>query len=382
MRSARLAFAVLGVALAAATVALPPPLPAEHLMVQTLPARSPHWIFVFDEAFENELDQRLHLFDGDSYRRLGQIDAGFGPGIAFSPDGATTAVATTYFSRGSRGTRTDVVEFTDNRTLTVTGEIVLPPKRAQLFIPMYTLAYSADGHFLYAAYITPATSFAVLDPVQRKLLGEIDTAGCTMVIPSGADRVSSLCESGRLLTVRLDAQGHEAARSMSEPFFDADADPVFVQAIPTNEGYVFLSFLGAVHAVDLRGEQPQFAKPWSLLSDAEKGVWRPGAEQVGAIHRALGRLYVPMHRGGEGTHKDGGTEIWVFDLATHRRLAHWPLTGARLTRILGIQVSQDDAPLLFAATESAQLAVLDARSGQLRHVEQHMGQTPWVVFSP
>jgi methylamine dehydrogenase heavy chain len=247
---------------------------------------------------------------------------------------------------------------------------------------MYTLAYSADGHFLYAAYITPATSFAVLDPVQRKLLGEIDTAGCTMVMPSGADRISSLCESGRLLTVRLDPEGHEVARSMSPPFFDADADPVFVQAIATNDGYVFLSFLGVVHAVDLRGAQPQFAEPWSLVSDPEKGVWRPGAEQVGAIHRALGRLYVPMHRGGEGTHKDGGTEIWVFDLATHGRVARWPLPGARLTRILGIQVSQDDAPLLFATTESAQLAVLDARSGELRHLEQHMGQTPWVLFSP
>ncbi|MBV8910704.1 MAG: amine dehydrogenase, partial [Gammaproteobacteria bacterium] len=169
MRWAHLAFAILGAAPALSALAVPPPLPAEHLTVQSLPPKTPHWTFVFDEAFENEIDQRLLLFDGDTYRRLGQIDAGFGPGFAFSPDCATTAVATTYFSRGSRGTRTDVVELTDNRTLAVTGEIVLPSKRAQLFIPMYTLAYSADGHFLYAAYITPATSFAVLDPVQRKL---------------------------------------------------------------------------------------------------------------------------------------------------------------------------------------------------------------------
>jgi len=89
-----------------------------------------------------------------------------------------------------------------------------------------------------------------------------------------------------------------------------------------------------------------------------------------------------MHRGGEGTHKDGGTEIWVFDLATHRRLARWAMPGARLTRILGVQVTQDESPLLFLATESAQVAVLDARSGQVRHVEEHMGQTPWLVFTP
>ena len=360
----------------------PPPLPAEHLTVQALPPRTAHWIFVFDEAFENETDQRLLLFDGDSYRRLGQIDAGYVPGIALAPDGSFTAVATTYFSRGSRGTRTDVVEFTNNETLGVTGEIVLPPnKRAQLFIPVYTLAYSSDAHFLYAANITPATSFEVLDPRQRKVLGEIDTAGCTMVIPSGGDRVSSLCESGRMLTVTLDTQGHEAARATSEPFFDPDADPVFVQAIPTNAGYVFLSFLGEVHPVDFRHEQPQFAPPWSLVN-AEEKTWRPGGEQVGAIHKALGRLYVPMHRGGEGTHKDGGTEIWVFDLASHHRIARWPVKGFGLTRAVGIQVSQDDSPLLFLATESSQLAVLDARSGQLRHVEPHMGQTPWVLFSP
>ena len=105
--------------LAACRRAAPPPLPAEHLTVQPLPPRSPHWVYVFDEAFFNETDARVHLFDGDSYRRLGQIDAGFLPAVAISPDGATTAVATTYFARGGHGTRTDVVEFTDNTTLGV-----------------------------------------------------------------------------------------------------------------------------------------------------------------------------------------------------------------------------------------------------------------------
>src|SRR5882762_2460470 len=190
--------------------AAPPPLPAEHLSVQQLPPKSPHWVYVYDEAFDNEIDARVHLFDGDSYRRLGQIDAGFLPSVSLSPDGTTTAVATTYFARGSRGARTDVVEFTDNATLTTTGEIVLPSKRAQTAPTIFNIAYSADGHFLYAAYVTPAASFGVLDPARRTVLGEIDTAGCVLVIPWGPNRVSSLCESGRLLTVTLDAQGHEA----------------------------------------------------------------------------------------------------------------------------------------------------------------------------
>ena len=378
--------AAFGLALASAapcaTPTPPPPLPAEHLTVEKLPAPGPHWVYVFDDAFDNETDMRVHLFDGDSFRRLGQIDAGYYSSFNLSPDGATTVVGTTYFARGSRGARTDLVEFTDNRTLTVSGEIVLPPKRAHTLPSLFDLAYSSDARLLYVSYVTPAASFGVLDPVKKTVLGEIDTAGCVLVIPSGPNRVSSLCESGRLLTVTLDAQGKEVSRSLSEPFFDADRDPVFVQGIPTGEGYAFLSFLGEVHEVDFRGAQPRISPPWSLVSATERGVWRPGAQQPAALHVRLGRLYVPMHKGGEGTHKDGGTEIWVFDMASHRRLARWPTKSQGLSRVTVVQVTQDPAPVLFAATETADVAVIDALSGRIRHVESKLGQTPWMMLTP
>jgi len=380
--SATIALLLLTLSAGALTrAAAPPPLPAEQLTVAKLPPPSPHWVYVFDEAFYNEIDARVDLLDGDTYQRLGQIGAGFVPGVNLSPDRATTVVATTYFARGSRGARTDVVEFTDNATLAVTHEIVLPPKRAETVPSLFNVAYSADAHFVYAAYITPAASFGVLDPVHDTVLGEIDTAGCQLVIPSGPNRVSSLCESGRMLTVTLDEQGHESGRAMSEQFFDTDHDPVFAQGIPTTEGYAFLSFLGELHEVDLRGPQPVFAAPWSLVSPAEKGLWRPGGVQVGAIHRSLGRLYVPMHKGAEGTHKDGGTEIWVFDLASHRRLARWQLQPQGLAPVLAVQVSQDAAPILFAATTASDVAVFDALSGRLRHIEKHLGQTPWMLLN-
>ncbi len=163
--------------------------------------------------------------------------------------------------------------------------------------------------------------------------------------------MSSICESGRLLTVTLDPAGHESSRAMSEPFFDPDKDPIFAQGIRMDQGYTFLSFLGEVHEVNFAGSAPQFAPAWSMVSAAEKGRWRPGANQVGAIHRGLHRLYVPMHLGGEGTHKDGGTEIWVFDMATHQRLARWPM--GNLGKVLAVQVSQDAAPLLFATTDKS-----------------------------
>jgi methylamine dehydrogenase heavy chain len=378
--------AALGLALAsAAPCATPtppaPPLPAEHLTVEKLPARGPHWVYVVDYAFDNEIDARVHLYDADTHRRLGQIDAGFVPGFTLSPDRTMSVVATTYFARGSHGARTDVVEFTDTATLTTSREIVLPPKRLQAVPTPFNVAYSSDGRFLYVSYVTPAASFGVLDPARGSVLAEIDTAGCMLVIPSGANRVSSLCESGRLLTVTLDPQGRETARSMSAPFFDADRDPVFVQGIPTARGFAFLSFLGQVHEVDLTGAEPVFATPWSLIGASER-QWRPGGAQVGAIHRALGRLFVPMHRGGEGTHKDGGSELWVYDLAGHGRVARWPLKAAGLKPVVAVEVSQDAAPVVFAATDAADLAIIDAGSGQVRHVEKHMGQTPWQLLTP
>ena len=382
MKTCLICAALLSLATAAPLLAAPP-LPAEHLTVTTLPPNNPHRIYVLDEAFFNEIDARVHLFDGDTYRRLGQIGAGFSPGFNLSPDGKTSVISTTYFARGSRGTRTDVVEFTDNATLSVTHEIVLPSKRAMTLPTYFNVTYSADSRFLYVSYVTPAASFGVLDPAKNAVLDEIDTAGCVLVIPSGPNRVSSICESGRLLTVTLDAQGHEASRAMSDAFFDPDKDPVFVQGIPIPDGFAFLSFLGEVHEVDFSGAQPSFHKPWSLLSAADKAQsWRPGGTQVGAIHRKLGRLFVPMHRGGEGTHKNGGTEIWVFDMKTHQRVARWPLAPQKLAAVGSVQVSQDDAPILFAATESSDVAVFDALTGQLRHVEKRLGQTPWLLLNP
>ncbi len=375
------AVALLAANPALTAAAAPAPLPTEHLSVEQLGPGSPHWVYVLDEAQNNEIDARVYLFDGDSHRRLGQIGVGFMPGVNLSPDRKTTIAATTYFARGGHGTRTDVVEFTDNATLAKTGEIVLPPKRAQSLAMMYLASYSPDGRFVYVPYLTPAASFGVLDPAKKSVIGEIDTAGCTLVYPSGGNRVSSICESGRLLTVTLDASGHEVARATSEPFFNPDQDPVFVQAIPLADGYAFVSFLGEVHEVDFSKGLPQFRPVWSLAG-GEKGKWRPGGIQLGGVHRALGRLYVQMHAGGDGSHKLGGTEIWVFDLKSHRRVARWPVDTHETGPIVATQVSQDAAPLVFGGTERGALVILDAQTGQLRHVEKQLGQTPSLIFNP
>jgi methylamine dehydrogenase heavy chain len=358
-----------------------PPLPAEHLDVATLPPASAHRIYIVDEAINNYTSARIRLYDGDSYRSLGQIDAGFVPGFAISPDGKTTAVATTYFSRGGHGTRSDVVEFTDNATLEIVREVVLPAKRAQTLPTEFNTAYSPDQRLLYIANLTPAASFTVVDVARAAVLSEIDTSGCVLVIPSGPRQVSSLCENGRLLTVTVGEDGREVARAQSAQFFDADSDPIFVQGVPTAGGVLFLSFLGDVHEVLFKEGKPSFATPWPLVTAKERGHWRPGGQQVAALHARSGRIYVPMHRGGAGSHKAGGTEIWVYDRATRKRLARWPIPAA--TRpVLAVQVSQDEHPLLSALTDSSDLLLLDATSGRLRHVQMKVGESCWYLLNP
>jgi methylamine dehydrogenase heavy chain len=50
--------------------------------------------------------------------------------------------------------------------------------------------------------------------------------------------------------------------------------------------------------------------------------------------------------------------------------------------VAAVQVSQDAAPLLFAASTSSDVAVLDALTGHLRHLEKHLGQTVWQMLNP
>ena len=356
IRAAILSLAACSRLLAAAP---PPPLPAERLSVAVMPPANPHRVYVLDEAFFNEIDSRVHLFDGDTYRRLGQIDVGIHPGIQpLSLIGKSSVVATTYFARGSRGTRTDVVEFTDNTTLKATHEIVLPPEArddpADLFQfgvqhgqPIFVCGLHHAGGFIRCARSREVQRH------RRDRHGGM-RAGDTVGSESRVVDLRERCAAHR----HPGCAGTRSFARLLGDFLHPDRDPVFASGIPMTNGYAFLSFLGEVHEVDLSGAKPVFRSPWSLLGAADKSAhWRPGGMQIGAIHRHLNRLYVPMHQGGEGTHKDGGTEIWVF--RSRPPISAWHAgrwRAQKLFGVLAIQVSQDDAPLLFAAADLSTLA--------------------------
>src|SRR5665213_3289848 len=100
--------------------------------VATLPVpASKHWVWVNDFVFPHMSDGMAYLIDGDSGRYLGTLSTGYGfAHLLLSRDGKIIYSPETYFSRGTRGKRTDVVTLYDPGSLNVVGEIVIPPKRS------------------------------------------------------------------------------------------------------------------------------------------------------------------------------------------------------------------------------------------------------------
>lgn len=332
----------------------------ETLTVGKLPEATPHRIYVSDIAIMHIVDGRMHVIDGDSLNYLGMISLGYAGNATLSVDRKELYVATTYYSRLSRGERSDVVDIHDPQTLEYKGEIAIPARHAQALPYKGLTRPSSDGRWLFVQNATPASSVTVVDLKARKFAAEIPTSGCWIVIPSqtAGNRFSTLCGDGTLQSIVLNDNGSLKSRARSTRFFHPDEDPVFVQTDNIGDRHFFVSYKGQVHAADLSGEEPRLEAPWPLATgeDARKG-WRPGGYQLLAVHRKTGRLFVSVHAGGrEGSHKDPAREVWVFDLEKKKRLARLPGHNA-----IAITVSQTDRPKLFAIDGVKMgLAVFDA----------------------
>ncbi|MDJ0869845.1 MAG: amine dehydrogenase large subunit, partial [Myxococcota bacterium] len=355
-----------------------------------------HAVWVPDRLFAHS-----KLFDGDSGEMLGAIDGGVSitpkPPLLARGRGELYSVDIVY-SRGRRGARSDFVTIYDARTLGVTGEIPLPTRTAESNASLAHAELLDGERFLGVFNQFPNTSVSVVDLGSRRFVEEILLTGCAGVFPVDSRRFASLCGDGTAALVTLDETGRKADLTRTERFFDVVTDPVAMSAARDGARWLFVSFEGQVHEVDFGAAPPRVAPPWSLLDDADRAQgWRPGGLQYVALHRGSGRLYTVQHRGGPGSHKDAGPEIWVHDVATRERVDRFAvpnLTAGFLGPLMGLErdgwgdwllrgllpdegahtiaVTQDAEPLLFA--RNAQLgvvAVLDARSGEhLRDLEE------------
>lgn len=295
--------------------------------VVELPSPNPdHWVVVHDIAFNHMREGKLYLVDPSADSLGGQMrgimSADFIASFAQSARRNEYYVVETFFARGGRGgARTDVVTIYDPGTLAVTHEIVIPPKRLSGMPHRYQVTLVDDDRYLLVYNFTPSQSVTVVDLDTRKVLGEVSIAGCAFAFPTGTRGFSSLCSDGGLLTTRLKEDGSLADTHRIKPFNDVIDDAMFARPAQIGGVFYFPTFTGNVVPIDMSGADASVGSTWSLTTAEERAAgWRPGGAWP-AIGNPDGRMYVLMHPDGhEGTHKNGGSEVWVFDAAKGERV--------------------------------------------------------------
>jgi methylamine dehydrogenase heavy chain len=354
---------------------------ADPLTATTLPAKpGPHWVWVNDIVFNHMADGKSFLVDGDSGRMLGMLSTGFGyNGVVLPGNGSVILSPEVYFSRHTRGTRTDVVTIYDGRKLSPVAEIAIPPKRVAAMPMLAQARLTDDDRFLLIYNYTPAQSVTVVDVPARKFVGEVDTAGCALIYPTGPRGFFSLCGDGTVLAVQLDDAGKAKAKTRTPKLFDAVKDPVTEKGVRAGNTWLFVTFSGEVVPIEATSAGIKAGKRWSLLDAADrKASWRPGGMQHLALHAGTGRLYSLMHVGGEYTHKNPGTEIWVYDLAGKRRVQRIALKDPATS----IAVTRDAKPLLFSIFIGAQkVDVYEPAAGKLLRTIGEIGFTPTTLVT-
>lgn len=341
---------------------------------------SKHWVWVNDFVFPHMADGMAYLVDGDTGHYLGSLSTGYSfEHVVLARDGKLIYSPETYFSRGTRGKRTDVVTLYDAGTLGVAGEIAIPPKRSSNLPMISNAALTDDDRFLLIYNFNPSQGVTVVDTKARKFVREIETPGCALVYPTGARSFFSVCGDGSLLMVKLDAAG-AAQQTRTQPLLSMGDDPVMEKAVRLGRTWYFVSFDGRIFPIDADADAATLGTTWWLASDAErKAGWRPGGVQPLAIDTAKSRLYAIMHQGGIATHKDPGKDVWVFDVAARTRVQQFALKNLASA----IQLSSDAHPLMYSIfIDSSDLDIYDASSGRLLRSVDHIGTSPTVMVTP
>ena len=360
-------------------------LPADTIpKVETLPPSYPDtWVFAHDINFFALSDAKVVLVDVAAENRhyKGSIPSSHFPSFIAATTRPEMYVAESIYSRRLRGEKTDLISIYDKVNLAPIGEIVLPgAKRSMIVTHKNTLQFLDNEKFLLLYNFTPGTSVSVIDIDQRAFLAEIFIAGCSMIYPTQQRSFGSLCSDNTMLVTHLDETGRMTRQERTGAFFDADIDPIFAKPAVIAGVYYFPSFKGMVHPVDMNTADPDIQADWSLLQDMDRQEnWRPGGWQIATAHEASGRLFVLMHPDGEdGSHKGGGSEVWVYDVVAKRRVARISLKGWGVS----IEVTRGDHPYLVVTNGNMDLDVYSADSGEwLRLIGGRAFETPFILHA-
>jgi methylamine dehydrogenase heavy chain len=339
-------------------------------------------VLVHDFNFNAILDGRLAVVDTQApgLPLKGTVRAAQFANVLFAPAKREIYTAETFYSRLTRGERTDAITIWDTATLQPKGEILLPGGKRQLSVTYTgTFQFTNGDKWALVSNFTPAQSITVVDLEARKVLGEIDFPGCSHTYPTGTRGFTSFCADGSLISVQLDANGAVASSKVIEKVQDIDNQAQFQMPAMVGQTAWFVTYRGQLKGYDLSGPvaRPLPGKHSVGTADGAQGEWRPGGWNVIAAD-AKGLLYVLMSPyGKEGSHKDGGTEVWVIN----------PVSGQRTSRIVlqahsvSVAVTREDAPRLVVTRADGGLDVYDAAGGSFVHsLGNRAAFTPTVIY--
>lgn len=307
--------------------------------------RGQNWFWVWGSNSPSMGSGRALLFDG-SGRNLGMLSTGvwFNSLLASRKRDELYAVDT-YFSRGVRGERTDVISVYDARTLSVKREIAIPPKRVSALISTGLSVLSDDDRFLLVLNFTPAQSISIVDLENNRFVTEVPTPGCASIYAAGPRDFYSICGNGGFLHLGLDDQGQVRMQERSVPVFDPLQDLLLTTGSRMGDTWYFVSQHNNAYGLQMSADGIKPSHRWSLVNDQERADgWGVAGNHGTALHKQSGRLFVLMHQDKPENYQKPGTEVWVYDTKTQMRVARIKLN--ELSTAIG--VSQGEQPRLYS----------------------------------
>jgi len=359
--------------LSGAAIAAPPLEPDVEGPPATIPAPKASWVYI-NRGFTTP---GFSIIDTATGKMLGLVEGSWLADMELDPAGKAYYVAETFWSKGFRGTRQDMVTVYDGASLKLQTEIAMPG-RILVGSRLKNFVVSEDGSTGYVYNLSPASSVNVVDLAKRKFVRNIELPGCASLISNPGVGFSALCSDGSMATVST--AGAKPVITRSAPFFAATDDPIFDNFVvdKAKKQAVFITYTGLIYTAAL-GATPAIAEPFSIqvAAGVRKGDtkpldinWYPGGRQQLAVHAATGHAFVLMHMGEYWTHKAGCNEIWEVDLAAKKVVKRLSLKKPAAN----IAVTQEDAAKLIVSQEDdGDVLILDAKTGEEKFTVKNVG---------
>ena len=342
--------------------AAPPLEPDVEGPAATIPAPKPNWVYI-NRGFTVP---GFTIFDTDTGKMVGLIEGTWLADMDVDPAGKAYYVSETFWSKGFRGTRQDMVTVYDSASLKLQTEIAMPG-RILIGSRMNNFVVSTDGSTGYVYNLSPASSVNVIDLAKRKFVRNIELPGCASMLPNPGVGFSALCSDGSMATVAT--TGAKPVITRTAPFFAATDDPIFDNFVydKTKRQALFITYTGMIYTAAISAA-PTVSEPFSIQVAA--GVrkadtkpldinWYPGGRQNMALHAATQHVYVLMHMGEYWTQKADCTEIWELDLAAKKVVRRMVLDKPAAH----IAITQEAAPKIILTGDEGTVRILDAKTG-------------------